>query len=185
MSKIINKKQLDVLIESTLKEWNYNMDSHGMSQATGGFCEGKWGDPECMKYWLNTGHIHKKEYDDWEENYSQKTSEIKEGKGTMCECGGMVYEGECNECGTSYMKKGKKEEKIKNPGKYINGPRTEAGIDDDGDGVPNRADKKPKDGNVTEASVKDLAESVTKTFDASFLTENMDNFKKLINYRNK
>jgi hypothetical protein len=34
-------------------------------------------------------------------------------------------------------------------------------------------------------SVKDLAESVTKTFNPSFLTENMDNFNKLINYRNK
>ena len=38
------------------------------------------------------------------------------------------------------------EEEIKNPGKYIDGERTKAGVDDDGDGVPNKADKDPKDG---------------------------------------
>jgi hypothetical protein len=129
MSKIINKKQLDVLIESTIKEYG------------------------------------------------------KMEEGTMCECGGMMYEGTCNECGTSYMEES--EDEIKNPGKYMGGEKQKAGVDDDGDGVPNGADKDPKDGDVTEASVKDLAESVTKTFDSAFLTENMDNFKKLINYRNK
>lgn len=36
--------------------------------------------------------------------------------------------------------------KIKNPGPYIKGARTKAGVDDDGDGVPNKADKKPQDG---------------------------------------
>ena len=38
------------------------------------------------------------------------------------------------------------EEKIKNPGKYMGGGRQKAGVDDDGDGVPNKADKNPKDG---------------------------------------
>ena len=38
------------------------------------------------------------------------------------------------------------EEKIKNPGKYMGGDRQKAGVDDDGDGVPNKADKNPKDG---------------------------------------
>ena len=38
------------------------------------------------------------------------------------------------------------EEKIKNPGKYMGGDRQQAGVDDDGDGVPNKADKSPKDG---------------------------------------
>jgi hypothetical protein len=82
-----------------------------------------------------------------------------------------------------YMGEG--EESIKNPGKYMGKAKQKAGVDDDGDGVPNGADKDPKDGDVTEASVKDLAESVTKTFNPTFLTENMDNFTKLINYRNK
>ena len=36
--------------------------------------------------------------------------------------------------------------KIKNPGPYIKGQKAKAGVDDDGDGVPNRADKKPRDG---------------------------------------
>ena len=35
---------------------------------------------------------------------------------------------------------------IKNPGKYMGGERQKAGVDDDGDGVPNKADKDPKDG---------------------------------------
>ena len=38
------------------------------------------------------------------------------------------------------------EEKVKNPGKYMGGDRQKAGVDDDGDGVPNKADKNPKDG---------------------------------------
>jgi hypothetical protein len=38
------------------------------------------------------------------------------------------------------------EEKIKNPGKYMGGDRQQAGVDDDGDGIPNKADKNPKDG---------------------------------------
>jgi len=36
--------------------------------------------------------------------------------------------------------------KIKNPGPYIKGAKAKAGVDDDGDGVPNKADKKPYDG---------------------------------------
>ena len=42
-------------------------------------------------------------------------------------------------------------EKIKNPGKYMGGPRQEAGVDDDGDGVPNKADPDPKDGAKNES----------------------------------
>ena len=62
----------------------------------------------------------------------------------------------------------------------------EKGKYDDGDGKDEKCDYVPcKDEDVTESSVNDLAESVSKTFDASFLTENMDNFNKLINYRNK
>jgi hypothetical protein len=40
------------------------------------------------------------------------------------------------------------EEKVKNPGKYKTGRKN--GYDLDGDGVPNRADADPEDGNVTE-----------------------------------
>lgn len=39
-----------------------------------------------------------------------------------------------------------KKKTVKNPGPYIKGQRAKAGVDDDGDGVPNRADKHPKDG---------------------------------------
>lgn len=132
MSKIINKKQLDLVIESTMVEMGLKMEK----------------EEKCP------------------------------------ECGGLIKEGLCEAgCGSDYMEEG--EESIKNPGKYMGKAKQKAGVDDDGDGVPNGADKDPKDGDVTEASVKDLAESVTKTFNPTFLTEDMDNFKKLINYRNK
>ena len=39
-----------------------------------------------------------------------KRSEMKEGSDSMCECGGMMKEGECMECG--YMKEGEIEEKL-------------------------------------------------------------------------
>lgn len=42
---------------------------------------------------------------------------------------------------------------IKNPGKYMGGERQKAGVDDDGDGVPNKADKDPKDGDVKEGKL--------------------------------
>lgn len=42
------------------------------------------------------------------------------------------------------------EDMVKNPGKYTGGKRQELGIDDDGDGVPNGADKDPKDGSIQE-----------------------------------
>ena len=44
----------------------------------------------------------------------------------------------------------KEEEEIKNAGKYIDGEKAKAGIDDDGDGVPDGDDKDPKDGAVQE-----------------------------------
>lgn len=115
MSKIITKKQLNLVIETTLKENGYVTEDEAC--------------PDCGA--------------------------------TVCECG------------TSYM----------GGGDYMG---EEKGKYDDGDGKDEKCDYVPcKDEDVTESSVNDLAESVSKTFDASFLTENMDNFNKLINYRNK
>ena len=54
------------------------------------------------------------------------------------------------------------EEKIKNPGKYIDGEKAKAGVDDDGDGVPDGADKDPKDGAVKE-SIKDHIKTKNQT----------------------
>jgi len=54
------------------------------------------------------------------------------------------------------------EEEIKNPGKYIDGEKAKAGVDDDGDGVPDGADKDPKDGAVKE-SVKDHIKTKNQT----------------------
>ena len=42
------------------------------------------------------------------------------------------------------------EAKVKNPGPYIDGARAKAGVDTDGDGVPDGADEDPKDGAVKE-----------------------------------
>ena len=53
-----------------------------------------------------------------------------------------------NELNTLLMKKWGLLNEVKNPGKYRTG--MEKGYDDDGDGVPNGADKDPKDGSVQE-----------------------------------
>jgi hypothetical protein len=114
MSKIITKKQLNLVIESTLKENGYVTEDEAC--------------PECGA--------------------------------TVCECG------------TSYMDEGDYMDEEK--GKY-----------DDGDGKDEKCDYVPCEKDVTEESVNDLVESVSKTFDSSLLTEDMEMFNKLINYRNK
>lgn len=45
------------------------------------------------------------------------------------------------------------DEEIKNPGEYIHGAKAKLGIDSDGDGVPNGADKNPNDGSIHEDSL--------------------------------
>lgn len=53
----------------------------------------------------------------------------------------------------SYFNSWKKfinEEKVKNPGPYISGEKAKAGIDSDGDGVPDGADEEPLDGSLKE-----------------------------------
>jgi hypothetical protein len=195
MSKIITKRQLNTLIESTLKEYN----SNDWMTSTGGDEDAYSSNPHHPNHDRHTpptdlgsrpnpnknGSDNNRNTEMTPKDIASATKHVDYMKDVMCECGGAMYEGTCNECGSTggYMGEGKKE--IKNPGKYMGKAKQKAGVDDDGDGVPNGADKDPKDGDVTEASVKDLAESVTKTFNPSFLTENMDNFNKLINYRNK
>ncbi len=134
MSKIFNKKQLDFLIESTMKEAGMKMESNSCN-----------------------------------------------------ECGGMMYEGLCEAgCGSNYMEETDymKEDELEEGdafGKAVSDAK-EAGkteFEFQGKTYP------VKESDNVEESVKDLAESVTKTFNPSFLTEDMDNFKKLINYRNK
>tara|TARA_R110002110_G_scaffold324239_5_gene536320 strand:+ start:741 stop:1670 length:930 start_codon:yes stop_codon:yes gene_type:complete len=46
-------------------------------------------------------------------------------------------------------------EKINNPGKYMGSEKQKAGIDDDGDGVPDGADAAPDDGSVQERRKRD------------------------------
>jgi hypothetical protein len=180
MSKIITKKQLNLVIEATLKE--YVRDEDAIYAMPGGE---EFMNKMDQEYNPNSPSEYHRDLDkknqEAEKNKTNTNEDYMEDK-TCPECGGVIKEGLCESgCGASYMG----EDEIKNPGKYMGKAKQKAGVDDDGDGVPNGADKDPKDGDVTEASVKDLAESVTKTFNPTFLTENMDNFKKLINYRNK
>jgi len=49
----------------------------------------------------------------------------------------------------------KLKEAIKNPGKYAGGAKQKAGVDDDGDGVPDGADSDPNDGSVQERKKRD------------------------------
>ena len=60
---------------------------------------------------------------------------------------------------------------VKNPGKYMDGEKEELGIDDDGDGVPNGADKDPKDGDIMEStfSIARAMENIDSVIDS--LTE--------------
>jgi hypothetical protein len=64
------------------------------------------------------------------------------------------------------------EKKIKNPGKYIDGPRADAGVDNDGDGVPNRADPKPNDGAVKKEAVD--VEDPEQPLDADEIAEEIE-----------
>lgn len=60
---------------------------------------------------------------------------------------------------------------IKNPGKYAKGTKAKMGIDSDGDGVPNGADKNPKDGSVKEnrlsisKSISDMDNIIESVFE--------------------
>jgi hypothetical protein len=105
-------------------------------------------------------------------------------KSKVCnECGGMMYENVCEDCGSTYMEEGKKPETEKEK-KFAALAEPEDEITY-ADKIAGATKNKKKKGDEVEESAKDLAESVTKTFNPSFLTENMDNFNKLINYRNK
>ncbi|MEC7116036.1 MAG: hypothetical protein VXW76_05645 [Actinomycetota bacterium] len=58
------------------------------------------------------------------------------------------------------------EKKIKNPGPYMGGEREKAGVDDDGDGVPNNADSDPHDGDKGAKSKKDKKKSQKESIDS-------------------
>ena len=149
MSKIITKRQLNTLIESTLKE--YVRDEDAIYAMPGG--EELMNDLD-QDYNPNSPSEHHRnldrknqEYEEWKKQNSTKNGGMTQKdidsalkhvdymKDAMCECGGAMYEGTCNECGSTggYMGEGKKE--IKNPGKYMGKAKQKAGVDDDGDGL--------------------------------------------------
>tara|TARA_B100001113_G_scaffold262124_1_gene217072 strand:+ start:270 stop:668 length:399 start_codon:yes stop_codon:yes gene_type:complete len=63
-------------------------------------------------------------------------------------------------CATNRDEDKKDKKKIKNPGPYYKGARTKAGVDDDGDGVPNNADPHPHDGSKKKKVNKESLDSI-------------------------
>lgn len=207
MSKIINKKQLDFLIESTMKEagmtegyyipggsdvdWtqqpenipNWDTGAQALARTTYGT---EKGDKPSNSNKPNNPN------EPTEEDIRSATEYIQYMKDGMCECGAMMYEGKCNECGMNYMEEGDWMEEGKKPETEkekefaaLAEPKDEITYADKIAGAKKNKGEKMEESDYVGESVKDLAESVTKTFNPSFLTEDMDNFKKLINYRNK
>lgn len=175
MSKIITKRQLNTLIESTLKEYNPYNDTFGMENLYSNnnsymsVCE----DPKNKEY--DEAHCVR-----WREKQENVKTESEDSymsymnESPMCECGGMMYEGVCEECGST----GEHMEEELHGNQYKLDKNKNNKIDSED------FEMLRKEGSV-EMSVNGLAESVTNTIDTRFLTENMDNFKKLINYKNK
>ena len=54
---------------------------------------------------------------------------------------------------------------IKNPGKYIDGERAKAGVDKDGDGVPDGDDSDPKDGAKNESMIQEDMATIMQNLD--------------------
>lgn len=54
----------------------------------------------------------------------------------------------------------KKKKKVKNPGPYIDGEKAKAGVDTDGDGVPDGADPDPLDGKKKKKLNKEAVDSI-------------------------
>jgi len=54
----------------------------------------------------------------------------------------------------------KKKKKVKNPGPYIDGEKAKAGVDTDGDGVPDGADPDPLDGKKKKKLKKEAVDSI-------------------------
>lgn len=173
MSKIITKRQLNTLIESTLKEYSNDSPGNMYNMDLDEFCS----DHHNMDTDICKQHF------DHKNDRENHVDYMKEDK--MCEsCGGMMAENICEDCGgMNYMEEGKKPETKKEiEFAALAEPEDEITY---ADKIAGATKNKKKKGDEVEESAKDLAESVTKTFNPSFLTENMDNFNKLINYRNK
>ena len=77
---------------------------------------------------------------------------------------------------SSSDKKDSEEGEVTNPGKHKT--RMKAGYDDDGDGVPNGADKDSKDGSVKESKIQ-TPEQEQKLYESRFNKRNDEIFDKL------
>lgn len=92
---------------------------------------------------------------DWEDGLSKKDmGRYKLAESKFLEEKSLMKASELKQIISKLLKEAKAPEnkkkdgkaKVKNPGPYMGGARQKAGIDDDGDGVPNKADSHPQDG---------------------------------------
>lgn len=107
--------------------------------------------------------------------------DLEEGKEHKCKAEKCLGE-DCPACsgkgGECKCEKSEEldEGEVKNPGKYKTG--MEAGYDDDGDGVPNGADKSPKDGSTNESKIQ-TPEQEKRLYESRFNKRNDEIFDKL------
>ena len=76
-------------------------------------------------------------------------------------------------------KKTKGKAEIKNPGEYMGGERQLAGIDDDGDGTPNKVDPDSKNGAISESKIQ-TPEQENTLYESRFTGRNTRLFEKLL-----
>lgn len=80
---------------------------------------------------------------------------------------------------TKAEKKPKGKAEIENPGEYMGGERQLAGIDDDGDGTPNKVDPDSKNGAISESKIQ-TPEQENTLYESRFTGRNTRLFEKLL-----
>ena len=154
MSKIITKRQLNTLIESTLKEYSNDSPGNMYNMDLDEFCS----DHHNMDTDICKQHF------DHKNDRENHVDYMKEDK--MCEsCGGMMREGICESGCGSQMEEGSytKEDELEEGNAFSGALETarkegKTEFEFNGKTYPVEGEDKVKE------SVKDLAESVTKTF---------------------
>ena len=114
-------------------------------------------------------HEHPAKRDDYEhdEDKPRRQYALEEDEEEPVEEGGAADRPESKGKGVDQPDRGKRiqaegAEEVESPGKYMGGARQKAGVDKDGDGVPDNADKDPKDGSISEAQLRQLVRAQLK-----------------------
>lgn len=169
MSKIIKKGELDLVIESTLKEVKLTVDS-GIEVELDSNLEVNEAKTYNSSKNNSSTKVEAKTYNTSKNNSSSKTeSEDVIGTGDT---------GDSDEAGAPESEKGEKE--FDKDEDKTNISEKENTCDDCG---KSNEDCECEKEDIVEVSVSDLAESVVKTTQNDILKESLENFNKLINYR--